>query len=524
MLDDRSSYLLSYRFRWVFCQLEALQHCGPRNISQTLRQLPETLDETYARILSRISPANRTLVYRTLQCLMAAARPLRIEELAEVLAFKFDTSQGAVPRYRPHLRSDNQERVALSTCPSLVAIVDDHGSQTVQFSHSSVQEFLKSDLFMSSLRNLSRRYRILPGAAHTILAQACLGFILYLDDGMNDENVKDLPLVKYAAEYWLMHAQAEDVASRLKDVMKYLLGPDFATWVGMYDYNIDEPYQTDRGTFSKMPTSLSESSTPDFVGRLAIKRPLHINTLNPQYDFPLLAALRRKQFLVAEILLTSVVRANSRGIRGRTPLHNIIGDSDADAVQLLLKYGADVNAEQDDLSTPLHLAARNGNLTGARLLLTHGAKVNARNLEGMTPLCLLTEHDHIGLTQLLLQHGADVNSRTNNQWTPLHWSALRGRLEIARALLDRGANANAENDQGETPLHLVSQGHHDSQEYGCSISKLLLEHGADPHARNKDYTTPWMLARFRGRFDIARVLLYHDAKTPTENDKDPVSL
>ena len=455
---------------------------------------------------------------------MVAVRPLRVEELAEVLAFEFDTSQGAVPSYRPRLRSSNQEWVALSAYSSLVAIVEDHGSQIVQFSHSSVQEFLKSDLFISSLRNLSG-YQILPGAAHTILAQACLGFFLYLDDRMDDESVNHLPLVKYAAEHWLTHAKAEDVASRLKDVMTYLFGPDgppFATWVGMYDYNVDEPYQSDLEPFSKVSTSLS--STPNVVERLAIKHPQHINTVGSQYEFSLLGALRRKHFLVVEILLQFCVDANIRGIRERTPLHNIIGDSDADAIQLLLKYGADVNAQQDDLSTPLHLAARHGNLTGARLLLTHGAKVNARNLEGMTPLCLLTEHDHIGLTQLLLQHGADVNSRTKNQWTPLHWSALRGRLEIARALLDRGANANAENDQGETPLHLVSQGHHDSQEYGCSISKLLLEHGADPHARNKDYTTPWMLARFRGRFDIARVLLYHDAKTPTENDKDPVSL
>jgi ankyrin repeat protein len=47
---------------------------------------------------------------------------------------------------------------------------------------------------------------------------------------------------------------------------------------------------------------------------------------------------------------------------------------------------------------------------------------------------------------------------------------------------------------------------------------LLLERGADPHARDNRYATPWLLARYHGRFDIARLLLYYDTKAPTKND------
>ena len=46
-----------YRFRWVFCQLDALQHCFPPNLRQYLNELPETLDETYERILKEINKA-----------------------------------------------------------------------------------------------------------------------------------------------------------------------------------------------------------------------------------------------------------------------------------------------------------------------------------------------------------------------------------------------------------------------------------------------------------------------------------
>ena len=47
---------------------------------------------------------------------------------------------------------------------------------------------------------------------------------------------------------------------------------------------------------------------------------------------------------------------------------------------------------------------------------------------------------------------------------------------------------------------------------GLGVVKLLLEHGADMHARDEDNATPLHLACSRGRLDIARVLLEYDAK------------
>ena len=94
MLGGRSSYLLPYRFRWVFCQLEVLRYCFPASIRQTLDRLPESLDDTYLQVLRQIPQVNQAHAHRMLQCLSVAARPLRVEELAEVLAFEFDEAQG----------------------------------------------------------------------------------------------------------------------------------------------------------------------------------------------------------------------------------------------------------------------------------------------------------------------------------------------------------------------------------------------------------------------------------------------
>src|ERR1700761_6356479 len=133
--------MLLYRFRWVFCQLEALRHCFPPNLRQFLNELPETLDETYERILRGINKAQKNDAHRLLQCLTVAARPLHVEELAELLAFDFQaTSSAGLPALKEDWRWDDQEEAVLSTCSSLITIVRDGDSQIVQFSHFSVKE------------------------------------------------------------------------------------------------------------------------------------------------------------------------------------------------------------------------------------------------------------------------------------------------------------------------------------------------------------------------------------------------
>ena len=101
---------MPYRFRWVFCQLDVLQHCIPPNLRQYLNELPDTLDETYDRILKGINKAQRDNAHRLLQCLTVAVRPLLVEELAELLAFDLQAStRGGIPTLKEDWRWDDQE-------------------------------------------------------------------------------------------------------------------------------------------------------------------------------------------------------------------------------------------------------------------------------------------------------------------------------------------------------------------------------------------------------------------------------
>ncbi|KAH9077590.1 hypothetical protein EDB83DRAFT_1496339 [Lactarius deliciosus] len=108
-------------FRWVFCQLKTLQHCFPPNLCQFLNELPKTLDETFTgkRILKGINKAQKDHARRLLHCLAVAVRPLRVEELAELLAFDFQASSfRGIPTLKEDWRWDDQEAAVLrlSTC------------------------------------------------------------------------------------------------------------------------------------------------------------------------------------------------------------------------------------------------------------------------------------------------------------------------------------------------------------------------------------------------------------------------
>src|SRR6266403_2248612 len=175
------------RFRWAFCQLEALRHCLAPRVRHMLKELPETLDGTYERILREINKANRSHAHRLLQCLTVAIRPLHVAELAEVLAIDFGiASCEGTSKLNTEWRWEDQQEAVLSTCSSLISVVGEDGGQMVQFSHFSVKEFLTSPRIGDSSADVSR-FHILLEPAHMILAKACLGVLLRLGE-LSDED------------------------------------------------------------------------------------------------------------------------------------------------------------------------------------------------------------------------------------------------------------------------------------------------------------------------------------------------
>ena len=531
------------RFRWVFCQLEVLQTCLPQNVKKVLRELPKSLDETYERVLAGIGMANRHQAHRLLQCLTVATRPLRVEELAEILALDFGECKDGIPVLNKDWRWDDQQQAVLSTCSSLIVIVNDCTSnrRVVQFAHFSVKEFLTSAR-LADLKPENSHFHISLEPAHTIMAQTCLGILLPPDNSSNeiDKVNNRSPLAGYAAQYWVVHAQFENVSLRVEDGIRHLFDPAkpyFAAWLELYD--IDKMWTSlmhDNSTPSLFPISSSPFSSLDedacaslclyyasFCGffnitkHLIAKDPRYVNDRVGVNKSPLAAALYNRRIQVAELLLQHGAVLDIIYYQGRTLLHAASEDGFMDVAQWLLNMGASATAQRDDDRTPLHLAARNGHLELVRTLLGHSGDVNAAARDGHTPLHEASAGGHLNIVRLLIRHGADANKDLQRLLLLASGSTS---AETVQFFIKLGADVNTQDQSHSTPLHRAA-----STWKNAETVKLLIEHGADVYAQDRGHSTPLHLAASTWKnTETVKLLIEHGAYVHSQDQSHKTPL
>lgn len=157
-------------------------------------------------------------------------------------------------------------------------------------------------------------------------------------------------------------------------------------------------------------------------------------------------------------------------------------------VQQLLQHGASVNSrteEEDD--TALHIAARHGLTDHVQLLLRYGAELEAKNEEGQTPLNAACAQPHqpqdmdryYRVCQLLVESGASINAADRDRQHPLHLACKNANAQVAELLLARGANVNVMNYSGNTALHNILQATAYKLEHHPElVVRALLNYGA----------------------------------------------
>ena len=124
---------------------------------------------------------------------------------------------------------------------------------------------------------------------------------------------------------------------------------------------------------------------------------------------------------------------------GYPQLYEAVENDDIEAVNLLLRNGADVNAMTKCGRTVLHKAAKYGLEAMMELLLQAGAHVNLKTRSGKSSLYKASKHGHTRVVELLLTAGADVHARTNWGKTALYQASKEGHDEIVERLLAAGA-------------------------------------------------------------------------------------
>jgi ankyrin repeat protein len=539
----------------VYCQVVSLRGCHPGRIRHALSESPEILDEMYKRTLREINLADWELAHRLLQCVAVASRPLRVDELAEFLSFEFKA--GSIAKFHEGRRPEYPVDLVLSTCSTLLTPVNINGSVVIQFSHFSVKEFLTSTRLAEANDEILCRYHISMTPAHTLVAQACLGILLHLDEAITRDELENYPLAEYAARHWFEHARYKNVSEFTEDGMVQLFDPKkphFSIWIWIYDprYPLSDPERAEKpsppeGTplhyaaicglqmiAKPLTVEHGDVDSRDFRDDLT---PLHVasrygylevvrNLVEQGADMavhdkhrktPLHVASEEGRLDVAQFLVEHGADATALDIDGRIPLHLASLCGHVEVTRFFIEHGVDPTTRAYDGRAPLHWASMGGPLDVVRFLVEHGAEVTARANDGRTSLYVASEEGNAKIARFLLEHGADAAVGPNDGGTPLHLVASYGYVEIARILIEYGADVSAQSKDGQHPLHRAAS-------YGnLEISRLLVEHGADVKARDNDGWTPMHNASSCDGVQVARFLVEHgaDATAQDNNGRTP---
>jgi uncharacterized protein len=251
-------------------------------------------------------------------------------------------------------------------------------------------------------------------------------------------------------------------------------------------------------------------------------------------------------------LLASGIPIDARDETGKTALTLLswdLGQRSTEAVRLLIRKGAAVNAMDRNGMTALMAAAMAGESNTVDLLIKNGAEVDGFNLNKSTALNYATNggSGKTDTVRILLAAGANPNGVGDSEYeTPLYQAASSGQLEIVKLLLTQGAKIPNKDNSGalikatkhghsEIVALLLQYGAQVNGEQRCSIIrqkihcgdvplaaavengnidlvKTFLEKGADPNAKDQIGRSLVEVAREKGYASIGILLLKAGAK------------
>lgn len=133
---------------------------------------------------------------------------------------------------------------------------------------------------------------------------------------------------------------------------------------------------------------------------------------------------------------------DDRSVHNVTPLWCAAVAGKVKVVEVLTKYGADVNSVSDTGSTPVRSACFMTHLDIVKLLVSNRADIQRPNFNGGT--CLINSVQSVELCEFLLQNGANVNAQDIQNKTALHYAIQEHRFETTKLLIKYGANASLE--------------------------------------------------------------------------------
>lgn len=186
-------------------------------------------------------------------------------------------------------------------------------------------------------------------------------------------------------------------------------------------------------------------------------------------------AARRGHVEVMKVLVAHGGDVNAESEMGLSTLYTAAGANKPDVIDFLVEAGMNVDGSYESWR-PLDFAIETDSPNAIHALVRHGAKLNVENNEMLNSLQYAVSLDHEAAVDALVDSGAQPNIGIFN--SPLHvavgkWPSGDESI-IAKTLLERGADINHVDANGETPLHVVA-----SRCSGAGAMEFLIEAGAD---------------------------------------------
>ncbi|KAI9043773.1 ankyrin repeat domain-containing protein [Aspergillus affinis] len=291
-----------------------------------------------SQALGQIDEEHAALVFKGLQWLAFATRPLYIEELSELSLVTGNHESRINPAQRFSDPRDIVQLFPSSLVTTTNAEVGESDSvdfqeqrQQVRLANSSVKEYLLSEEIQTGS---AKRYALSETKAHASIAADCLAYLLQFSQPytMLTEVVQSSGLLRYATNYWAVHARhaGADISGILPLIREFFeSNVAYTNWTAFLDgfRPFDEPENAEGD-------SLAQSPDPIYYAA----------------SFGLLT--------IVQNLLHDGALVDSRGPAG-TALAAASLAGDIDMVRLLVEHGADMDSE-GPLGPPIRLGAQNG--------------------------------------------------------------------------------------------------------------------------------------------------------------------
>ena len=546
-------------FQWVILVIRIILKLNEdganlKRIRQKIEDLPDKLEDLYKDALSKVE--DRARAVQLMQWVCFAQRPLSLKELRFAMVIDATTSFTSLKQCQSSAEfsetDEQMKRTVTSLSGGLAETRDYQYSQTVQFIHQSVKDYL----VRSGLPNLdSSLSDDVIGRSHFRLSRSCVKFftleevLRHRTEELNydyrleqaEEEIENLfPLLNYSVTEWIAHAEVVE-AQRMPqdDLLELFRWPSddiiksctrYYNLIVPYSYLLEEEipflhFASSHGLSSiieamirsgeafdidskdgrgRTPLSWAAQRGQEATIQLLIEQGAEVDSKDNNRRTPLSWAALFGQEAKVRLLIKKGAGIDSKDNQGRTPLFWAVEWGREAIVQFLIEQGAEVNAKDNNGRTTLSWAAGRGQKAIVQLLIEQGAEVDSKDIDGRTPLSWAAEYGKGAIIQCLIKHGAEADWKDNKGQTPLCWAAKWGEKAIVQLLIERGTEVDSKDDEGRTPLSWAAQR---GQE---ATIQLLIEKGAKSDAKDNKARTPLSRAAQRGKEAIVQFLIERD--------------